>query len=328
VLRDMMENSDNARTQAIRAYFGEASINATAALLGMTNTELRHRIGCGGDAVANPNDITLYDLGLLHEQVANGFLGALRAEFYEHMLNSLIWAGITTVIDEEAAQLGMTAAAVTSFKAQMQLARKSGSYTLNGDEYRSGFGWVEVPFLAGGVLAPREYVVGAFVARASNGTDASTAVNAAVGELLRPTLRSALMTWDVVAVSVAVGTGCGAPPMQQTAIGLPRLGTSVTFRAANAEPAGLVALTFGFSDALANGLPLPLDLRRFGFPGCFLYNDIVSTEVAVADGGGIANIAFAIPNSIQYLGAEFFTQYFGFGQQFKASNGRHNVVGW
>src|SRR5690606_5842517 len=62
VLRAMTEQSDNNRTQATAAYFGEAAINATASALGMHDTDLNHRIGCAGPAISNPNDITLRDL--------------------------------------------------------------------------------------------------------------------------------------------------------------------------------------------------------------------------------------------------------------------------
>ena len=172
VLRKMMEQSDNNRTQAVAAFFGQNNINATAAALGMSNTSLDHRIGCAGPAIADPNDITLRDLATLHTQVANGYLGNFRDEFYEHMLNGRAWGGIDTVIGQEAALLGVSAAALTSFRAQFELAQKGGSYTLNGAEHRTGFGYVKVPFLVGNVLTPREYAVGAFVNGASNGTNA------------------------------------------------------------------------------------------------------------------------------------------------------------
>ncbi|MBC7772153.1 MAG: serine hydrolase, partial [Pyrinomonadaceae bacterium] len=69
----MMENSDNARTQAMRARFGETGINATAANLGLTRTSIHHRIGCAGGAdgaINDPNMFSLRDAGSLYEQIA------------------------------------------------------------------------------------------------------------------------------------------------------------------------------------------------------------------------------------------------------------------
>ena len=215
VLRLMMENSDNARTQAIRSFFGETAINNTALALNMANTQLRHRIGCGGEMINNHNDTTLFDLGQLHEEVIGGYLGQFRDEFYEHMLTGLWWAGLDNVIDQEGASLGMSSTAIASFKAQVALAQKGGSYTWNGVQWRSGFGQIQIPFLANGQLQRRDYVAGAFVDRASNGSAASSAVNQAIAAMLRPTLRDAMSTWDIVAaVATPVGSGCGADPAQ------------------------------------------------------------------------------------------------------------------
>lgn len=328
VLRAMMEQSDNNRTQAVTAFFSQAALNNTAAALGMTNTSLNHRIGCAGPALANPNEITLRDLATLHTEVANGYLGTFRDAFYEHMLNSLGWAGISSVIDQEAASLGVSAAALTSFKASCELARKGGSYTLNGSEYRSGFGWIRIPFLSGNQLAPREYAVGAFVDGASNGTNASTAVNNAVAELLRPTLRSALSTWNVTAVAASVGTGCGSPQaLTQSVTGLPRLGQTPIYRVLNAQPNSLVAMTFGFNNQQWGATALPASLAFAGAAGCFVYNDAAATMTLVASGSGQGSVSINLPNHHSFLGMQYFTQFFGFGGTLRTSNGMRSVVG-
>lgn len=326
VLRDMMENSDNARTQAIRAYFGEPNINATANALGMNRTELRHRIGCGNEAILNPNDITLYDLGLLHEAVANGYVGVMRDEFYEHMLNSITWAGINTVIDQEAAQLGLSAPAIASFKALVAVARKGGSYGLVDGSYRSGFGYVSVPFLNGQSLSNREYAVGAFVARATNGANASTAVNQAIAQMMRPTLRSALETWDVTAVATPFGPNCGG--MNQTANGVPLIGSSVTYSMTGGHPWALDVFVVGFSDTNHLGVPLPLTMAPFGGePGCFALCSWDHSFVGVANGGGQENYTIPFPSNYGLLGEQYFTQWFSFGGTTRASRGFRNVIG-
>ena len=327
VLRLMMENSDNARTQAVRAFFGQAAINATGTALGMTETELRHRIGCGGDALANPNDITLYDLGLLHEEVAGGWLGSWRDEFYDHMSNSRAWGGISSIVDQEAASLGMSAPAISAFKALITVASKGGSYTLSGDEYRSGFGYVQVPYLtAGRVLAPREYVVGAFVAKASNGTNASNAVSATIGEMLRDELRAALATWDVTAVAAAYGGNCGG--MNQTVSAAPRIGTTVQYQMTGGFPWQLNLLAIGFSDTQNQGVALPLHLAPYGgLPGCFALCSAEAIETGVADGAGTESTSLSFPNGYWLLGTEFFTQFWSLDSQIKTSRGLRSVLG-
>jgi len=326
VLRDMMENSDNSRTQAVRAYFAQANINATAAALGMNSTELRHRIGCGNEAIVNPNDITLNDLGLLHEQVANGWLGVMRDEFYEHMSNDLSWGGISNVINQEAAQLSLSPAAIASFKALCYVARKGGNYGLSDGRYRSGFGYVRVPFLNGPVLANREYSVGAFVARASNDTNAATAVSQAISEMLRPTLRLALQSWDVTAVATPLGGNCGG--MNQTVSGLPMIGSSVTYTMTGGHPWAIDVFVVGFSDTQHLGIPLPQSMAPFGGePGCFALCSWDNSFVGVADGGGQESRMLSFPSNYGLLGLEYFTQWFSFGATTKASRGFRNVIG-
>lgn len=329
VLRKMMENSDNARTQAVAALFGQANINATAAALGMSSTDLNHRLGCAGDAIANPNQITLVDLWRLHEQVANGYLGGFRDEFYEHMLNGLSWAGISGVIDQEAAALSLGAPAVAAFKAYVRLAQKGGSYTLiyqsQTHEHRAGFGYILIPFVQGGQVQDREYAVGAFVNDATNGGNASTAVNTAVAEMLRPTLRAALMTWDVTAIAQSFGSGCDR--LHQGTSGLPRLGSSVGYPMTGGQPSSLAVHVIGFSDDFVGRVPLPLDLSVAGAPGCFALCDIVASFTTVANGSGQASRSLSIPATPNFLGLEYFTQWYSFGAALRSSNGVRNVIG-
>ena len=327
VLRLMMENSDNARTQAVRAYFGEASINATATALGMSETELRHRIGCGTDATNNPNDVTLYDLGRLHEEVAQGYLGTWRDEFYDHMSNGESWGGITSIVDQEAAGLGLSAPAIAAFKALLEVASKGGSYGLADGSYRAGFGWVKVPFLTPSrQLQPREYVVGAFVARATVGADASTAVSVAIGEQLRGELRAALATWDVTAVAAAFGPNCGG--MNQTVSAAPRIGTSVQYQMTGGYPWSLNLLAFGFSDTVSLGVPLPVNLVPYGaLPGCFALCSAESIDTGVADGAGAESVGMTFPNGYWLLGTEFFTQFWSLDDQIKTSRALRSVLG-
>lgn len=206
VLRAMMEQSDNNRTQAIRVRYGEAAINATAASLGMTDTLIQHRIGCAGGAdgaIAEPNQLTLQDASRLYEAVATGLLSnANRQRFYDLMLNGLP-AGVSQIVQQEGASLGLTAAERAEFLAGIDTAHKGGSYTFvsggQTSEHRTRGGWISLPAKtqAGSTcrVLPREYFFGAFVNDATNGTNANNAVGEAWTELLRSEIRSAMQTW-------------------------------------------------------------------------------------------------------------------------------------
>lgn len=335
VLRDMMENSDNARTQAVTAYFGQASINATAAALGMSSTSLNHRLGCSTVALANPNQITLRDLHQLHAQVANGYLGSFRDTFYELMLDSIADLSINTMITQEASGLGLSQATRNSFRSFTKLAHKGGNYGLSsgGPQYfhRAEFGWLSLPFISNGVITPREYGFGLFVNDAPNDALASTAIYAqGIPELLRETVRAALQSWvGNLANSQLVGPGCGTPTFTQVVQSLPRINTSQSFFAQNAYANALGAFVLGTSSTLWGAVPLPAPLASIGGePGCMAYNDPVSVEVFVASAGGLASTSFSIPNNVALIGFEYFSQFWSFDTgAIKTSQSFRHTVG-
>jgi hypothetical protein len=200
-LQAMMEQSDNNWTQAMRVRFGEANLNATAQALGMTNTLLRHRLGCaaGSDgAIAEPHRLTLTDIGRLYEAVANGYLltTTRRNTFYALMIDGLD-SDLSAIIDQEAASLGLSATKVANFKARVRTAAKAGNYTLNNGVtgnrlYLSIGGWIRLPFRSGTTIIPREYVFGAFY---HNATAITGNIWADRAELLREQIRAALQTF-------------------------------------------------------------------------------------------------------------------------------------
>jgi len=128
-LTAMMQPSDNRWTQAMRDFFGDANIDATRVALGMNDTGLNHApMGCAGAALANPNEMTLVDAGILYEEVATGFLvPPTRDDAYGIMLSDS--GRINTIIDLEAVGLGLSASAISDFKAGRESAIKAGSYT-------------------------------------------------------------------------------------------------------------------------------------------------------------------------------------------------------
>lgn len=163
-LQQMMEQSHNTRTQAVRVFFGEANINNTAQALGMVDSLIQHRLGCGADAVPNHNKLTLVDVGLLYEAVAaNNILPNNRTNFYTLMSQSRFFEQI---IDDEAANLSLTTDEVNDFKSNVAVAWKGGSYNLSDGLYRTLAGWVRFPFDCSGTT--REYVYGNFVHAATD----------------------------------------------------------------------------------------------------------------------------------------------------------------
>ncbi|MDJ0800695.1 MAG: serine hydrolase [Calothrix sp. MO_167.B12] len=196
-LKAMMEQSDNRWTQAMRVYFGENKLNATAKSLGMSKTLLQHKIGCasGTDgAISEPNRLTLTDIGKLYEAVANGLLKteARKEKFYELMTDNL--REIDDVINEEAQKLNLNNTAIQSFKKQVRTAAKAGSYTLNSKKYKTIGGWVRLPFKQGSTIKTQEYVFGLFIDKANTIKD-GFGIWPARAELLRDEIRKSLMTF-------------------------------------------------------------------------------------------------------------------------------------
>lgn len=207
VLREMLWRSDNRHTQAIRVYFGQENINATAQAIGMKDTALNHRIGCvfGPDGgVTNPNRLTLYDAGLLYEKVAEGSLltPEHKQTFYALMPgkefdSSGVWRDIQRMIEAEA-PASMTAQQKQSFTQQVDTRYKAGNYTFCTPQclyYHTIAGWAQIPFCSEGKVVSRQYVFGLFIHKATVPGNTLFALTRA--ELLREQLRAALQTYAV-----------------------------------------------------------------------------------------------------------------------------------
>lgn len=333
VLQLMMENSDNARTQAVTAYFGQANINATAAALGMGSTSLNHRIGCAAAAIANPNRITLRDLNSLHAQVVNGWLGNFRDTFYQLMLDSVNDLSVAAVINAEGAAIGLPAWTIASFRNFTRLAHKGGNYALsNGGPlyyHRAEFGWLSLPWITNDVITPREYGFGAFVNNASNDTNAANAIYVVgIPELLRPTIRAALQSWTNSLAGVQpFGAGCSG--CVQLVNGLPLIGDNLIYSQVGGHGNSLAVLGIGFSSTAWAGHGLPASLVPFGSePGCWALNDIVNSLVTVANAAGSASFDITLPNDTALVGAEYLTQCYSFGPAlFRTSNSQRSIIG-
>lgn len=331
VLQKMMQYNDTRRMQAIVNYYGLSNVMTTAApLLAMNTTDIDHRIGCTSDALLAPNQTSLRDLHRLHESVANGWLGNERDRFYDLMVDSS--NALDAVVVAEGASLNLSPAELSCFDSYVRLAHKEGAYQLllNSRKHSTDFGWIAVPFFSNGSVTMREYTFGAFVNDANSLGAANNAIHAAIREMLRPTIRSALQSWSQnVACTTVVGLGCGAPAFTQTASARPHLGTTVQYASQNGYPSALTAFAIGTSSSQANGVPLPVVLTAIGGePGCQAYNDIVTADFAVSNGLGNTSFPFVVPPSTSIVGFEYFTQHYSFGAgSLRTSNGLRNVVG-
>lgn len=318
VLRAMMRQSDNNRTQAVVARFGLANLNATAVRLGMAATVINHRIGCPLGLL--PNQTTLQDVGILHEHVANGGLGNLRPTFYDIMLHDVAgyaFGAFAAMLQQEAGNVGLNAAQLAAFSANTKIAYKGGSYTLPGpQEHRTWGAWVSLPHCAAGNLQDVEYVTGVFVNHASNGNNALAAINLGAAEVLRAEVRAAMQTWlaCVPGAIIQIGVGCrggnGQPLVLRGAAGgrAPVIGGPLALAIEQAAPNSFGMLEFGSSTQNWNGTPLPLALDFAGMRGCQLY---VSPDAGVpvfSDALGDGGVRIVLPLDPALVGSEFHNQ--------------------
>jgi hypothetical protein len=229
-LTTMMKNSDNRTTRGFQLRFGgNPSLNATAALAGMDDTELRQVLGCGFRNGLR-NDLTLVDAGKLYEGVIDGSVlndtNGARAAFWSSMIGGPINpnGAIAAIVKDEAAKLGVTAMNTQRFLAAFSTWSKGGSYDVcptSGAcsppyEYiRSLAGRAVIPFRVAGGVSPVNYVFGRFVEKLtlpcrfqkkneSNGAygnvcpkwaNANAAIQKVDAELFRAEIRNALETW-------------------------------------------------------------------------------------------------------------------------------------
>jgi hypothetical protein len=310
ILGKMMQQSDNAATEAVRLFFGMSNINATADALQMPDTELRHVLGCG----TPPNDLTLRDIGRLHEQVSNGYLGSQRDKFIQLMVNSpRSYAGLGTVLDEEAAAVGLSASQKAAFEAAMEVAVKGGYYPFTGDYVSSWGGYVSLPFYDNGGIVMRAYVTGAFVNHASVSEEATAASGAGAREVLRDEIRAAMVTWRDHAFGSLTAFGLACPGTAGTpvhsATGTPEIGETLRYALAGARPSTAIALHVGDSRTSWNGLGLPFNLALLGAPNCFLNTGPVMSIGSTTLADGTRSIPIRLPLDERLIGATFHTQF-------------------
>jgi hypothetical protein len=105
------------------------------------------------------------------------------------------------------------------------------------------------------------------------------------------------------------GRGCpqsnGVRP-DHTYTGTPQLGQPMSFDLGGALPNSVAVLAVG----TYTGIPFPMDLASYGFPGCFAYFAIANTVVAVASPAGTASVPVTVPSSTGLVGGRLYSQYF------------------
>lgn len=335
LLAQMMEYSDNEATLAISNHFGIPAIQATANALGMGNTSINFTIGCSGPSPES--QLTLRDLSNLHEQVANGYLGAQRENFYSLMAENLLFPtggtdSLDARINAEATLLGIPAAARNAFKSELRIAYKPGGigWTTPGPWtfYFAEGGWMSVPFRsANGLDISKEYTFGVFNYRftgAENEVAGRDAMADAELELVWDRVKSALATWvhyTPAALSYFGPSGCagsnGTPFHNTTGSG--EIGEPMSFTVSSIPSPTLALLLLGFQTVSYNGVPLPLDLGIVGAPGCVLRHDAAITEAIFASGS--AARVLMLPNDPGMIGADVYSQ-------FLVADAPANTFGW
>lgn len=226
-LRAMMQDSDNAATQALRKRFGDEAIRATAASLGMSKTLLRHRIGCadGPDgAYESPNATTLGDLARLYEAIVSPEFSpevlAAAMELMETSRGKELPVPLRRIAEDEGAGLGVASETLDAFFAGTSVTQKGGHYDwkIGGAEYhhqtRAGMVTLAFRSMSSGVV-PRMYVVAGFVNDASDEAAANKTATTLYWECLREPIRQALRSWAAAsnrkAADVDDGSGEGLP---------------------------------------------------------------------------------------------------------------------
>ncbi len=205
----MLQNSDNARTDMLLKRYSLGTINAYAHSIGMANTNFNTYIDCPGPHTT----LTLDDAATLYTGLANHTV--LKTANVKKLFSMMagrnydfagMWGDLQPIIAANAGSL--TSGQVASFTAAITLSYKSGGYTwpggtpdLNGQtEYGDeGIdGVVGIPYCSGKKQAIRQFVFGFFHESTASDADQTPLLNAmgAGAQLLTEQVQSALATWN------------------------------------------------------------------------------------------------------------------------------------
>jgi hypothetical protein len=199
-LRDMMTNSNNSATEAIRSRYGSNAIQTSASVYGAFRTELNHSIGCfcsGSDW----NLTTLEDVSQIHNRVRIGTIGELRDTFYDLMQNNYL--SFNDILSQELAASSLDPTERTEFEAHAGAVGKGGSYFCSGGTnagvYRSRGSYLKVPYRVKCKVIEEEYFAGAWINdddHPNSGSTGTTNADAAMSVLFRDRIRAAITSWE------------------------------------------------------------------------------------------------------------------------------------
>jgi hypothetical protein len=208
-ITQMMQNSDNARTDMLIKRYSMATLNTYAHSLGMNSTHFNTYVDCPGPHTT----LTLDDAATLYTQLANHTI--LKPVNLTKLFSMMagrnydfagMWGDLQPIIAAEAPS-NVTSPQLASFTAGITLSYKSGGYTwpggiadLNGateygDEGIDGV--VGIPYCAGTTKKIRQYVFGFFHESTASSSDQTPIWNAmgAGAELLREQVKTGLLHW-------------------------------------------------------------------------------------------------------------------------------------
>ena len=182
VLEDMMQISSNTATEALRARYGAAFIEAVVA----------------------------------------GSLGPVRQDFYDIMQNGFGFgmgaSSTVNVLNQELAASSLSATEQDAFRNGMLLAHKGGSYTcISGpdrEEHRSRGAYVRLPHRSGCNTVMMEYFIGAWVNDAETEVSAEDAVGLGITSLYRDRVRAAIDTRPDISTPFIAAIRATDPPSE------------------------------------------------------------------------------------------------------------------
>ena len=211
-LFDMMINSNNSSTEAIRNRYGTDALQSTADIqIEADGTEFNHILGCFC-LDSTPNQTTLEDLASLHTRVSDGWLVGFRDTFYDLMVND--YAAFSLVLNQELGASSLSEGDQDLFRSFSVAAGKSGGYTcsskahLNRGAYRSRAAYLALPRKEGCDLFVEEFFVGCWINdldAVGTGGIASGNVQDTMAVLYRDRIRAAIAAWDSSATGSCIG---------------------------------------------------------------------------------------------------------------------------
>jgi hypothetical protein len=197
VVGPMLISSNNQMANTIIDRFGRSAINSTLSFYSMPNSLVVNKLGTGPYTPGDKSYATLTDFGTMYERIhQNSVFDVNRRNFlYNNMISSKNGAMFDTVINTEAASLGVSATNRNAFKAKLEWCAKAGSNGKPGavpafNGYGSIAGYAKVPNKNGTFKA---FVFGLYTVECDEKNNVSLWGTGA--ELLRKQIRAALQTW-------------------------------------------------------------------------------------------------------------------------------------